>query len=125
MTFEQFKAGRVKVADVAVAYRWTDSSVEGEPVLSQSGWVYPTGLFITDVGHDWPESVQREGAHHLVMGNEERVSDDLDALERILFASYETEIAEDELAAGNAASRAAAEAYGLRVNPRIAAAGLA
>lgn len=123
MTFDEFRRARVKVADVSVGGRWTDTAPEGDPVLSRAGWIYPTGLFIEDVGHDWPKDAQLEGAHHLAISNMEWISDDLSHLERILYNAYRSEIV-DDLAAGNAAAMEVARTMGQEANVRIVAAGL-
>lgn len=127
MTFEEFRAARVKVSDVSIEGRWSDSAPEGEAELSRAGWIYPTGFFIVDVGQDWPAHCQAEGAHHLILSNHEWLSDDLGHLERILYDSGEGELdgeAADDVVVGDARARIAAEAHGVKVNELIAAASL-
>lgn len=127
MTFDEFRAARVKVDDVSIEGRWSDGAPEGEMELSRAGWIYPTGLFIVDVGQDWPADAQREGAHNLILGNQEWLTDDLGALERILYDAHDFELADedpDDLVSGNARARTTATTHGLVVNHRIAAAKL-
>ena len=49
------------------------------------GFIYLGALYIEKVGADWPEKARQEGAYHLIIANQEWISNDLEALEKRLF----------------------------------------
>jgi hypothetical protein len=82
MTFEQFQASKTECADLGKRLeecRWDD-----EPIAS--GLVYAGDLYIERVGSHWPEKAKAEGKWYLLICNEEWISDDLESLERRLYA---------------------------------------
>jgi len=81
MTFEQFQSTRKWSDDLAAAVQsapWEDDAIA-------NGNLYLDCLFIEAVQPHWPEAVRAQGAWHLLIGNEEWVSDDLSALEQRLY----------------------------------------
>jgi hypothetical protein len=81
MTFEQFQSTRVHHDDLGAAL--ADAHWEGEPPAS--GFVYLNALYIEDVMDHWPDYTKEVGKYHLLIGNREWVSNDLENLERELY----------------------------------------
>jgi hypothetical protein len=71
MTFEQFQA--------------TKATVEGHGELEQSGLSYIDTLLIETVEDSWPDKIKAQGKYCLTIGNSQRISDDLESLERDLY----------------------------------------
>lgn len=88
MTFEEFTANRRGVPDISVAGRFC----EDPPELRDQGYVYPTGLYISQVGSHWPENARLAGNWHLAIGNQELIDYDLAFLERTLWQAFENEL---------------------------------
>jgi hypothetical protein len=55
----------------------------GEPAAK--GYLYLDALYIEEVLPHWPEAAKAEGKWHLIIGRNERITDDLEALERNLY----------------------------------------
>jgi hypothetical protein len=81
MTFEQFQSTRTASDDLGSVL--SDARWEGEP--NAKGNVYLGALFIEAVQPHWPEAARKQGAWHLLIGNQEWISDDLPSLERELY----------------------------------------
>jgi hypothetical protein len=82
MTFEEFQATRRRTDDIGAAIN--DARWEGEPPAK--GFLYlDDALYIEEVQPHWPETARKAGKWFLLIGNQERISDDLPALERELF----------------------------------------
>jgi hypothetical protein len=81
MTFEQFQAARRYCEDLGAAI--SDARWEGEPAAK--GYLYLDALYIEEVMPHWPEAAKAEGKWCLIIGRNERITDDLEALERNLY----------------------------------------
>ena len=81
MTFEQFQASRRHCADIGEQIK-QDMGVT-DPVV---GNVYLDGtLYIEGVRPWWPQEAREQGNWHLLIGNVEWISSDLEKLERKLY----------------------------------------
>ncbi len=81
MTFAQFQATKTHCDDLGA--KLSDAMWEGEPAAK--GNVYLDALYIGAVMDHWPEAARKQGAWHLLIGNCEWISDDLESLERKLY----------------------------------------
>jgi hypothetical protein len=80
MTFEEFKATRHVVPNLAAAHPEC-FGYEGRP-----GFLYlGTCLFIEIAGPLWPAKAREQGGFYLILNNDEYISDNLDELEKKLF----------------------------------------
>jgi hypothetical protein len=83
MTFAEFQATRRWCADLGKAIaeaRW-----QGEPPAK--GNLYLDGtLYVEEVQPHWPDATNARGKWHLLLERDEWVTDDLESLERKLFA---------------------------------------
>lgn len=90
-TFEEWQATRRFLPDASALgddgnnpyFRTEGGPVGPAPVLMYAG-EYMIGL----VTRHWPEPARSEGQFHLLLGNMELVTDDLDRLERELYDFY-------------------------------------
>lgn len=83
MTFKQFQATRIHVADLAAVI--ADARWDGEPV-KPSGYVYLCDFYIEDVKDHWPPTFRADGRYALQIANTHYLSHDLESLERHLYA---------------------------------------
>jgi hypothetical protein len=83
MTFEQFQASKTECPNLGE--RLDDARWEDEPTPA-SGLVYAGDLYIERVADHWPAKARTEGKWYLILCNEEYISDDLENLERKLYA---------------------------------------
>jgi hypothetical protein len=60
-----------------------DASWEGEPV---PGYLYLEALYIEEVQAHWPDAAKAQGKWHLLTERNESISDNLEKLERALYA---------------------------------------
>jgi hypothetical protein len=81
MTLKQFTEARTRSEDLGVIV--PEFEVRGQPPAK--GFVYPGWLVIEEVSAHWPESTKAQGRFYLLLGNWERVTDDLESLERDLY----------------------------------------
>lgn len=89
MTFEQFQATREVCSDLGKVLKdatWDDLP---EPA---TGYLYLECLYIDEVREWWPDAARQAGKWHLLLGRDEYITDDLEALERKL---YEFAVSED------------------------------
>jgi hypothetical protein len=83
MTFAEFQATRRWCADLGTAI--ADARWQGEPPAT--GNLYLDGtLYIEAVAAHWPDAAKARGKWHLLTERNETISDDLEALERDLYA---------------------------------------
>lgn len=80
MTFEQFQASRQHCPDIGEAIKQDMGVTEPVP-----GNLYLGSLYIEARQIWWPTEAREQGAWHLLIGNVEWISDDLDMLERRLY----------------------------------------
>jgi hypothetical protein len=83
MTFEEFQATRHFVPDLAKAL--PDYFNDAPDALPAPGYVYCDNLIIEEVQDHWPDNARALGRWYLMLGNWERISDDLSDLERHLY----------------------------------------
>jgi hypothetical protein len=62
-----------------------DASWEGEPVPAR-GYLYLEALYIEEVQAHWPDAAKAQGKWHLLTERNESISDNLEKLERALYA---------------------------------------
>ncbi len=82
LTFEAFQASRTECTDLGAAIsdaRWDDDPAPGK------GYLYLGSLYIEEVREWWPDRARSEGRWYLMLENTERISDDLESLERDLY----------------------------------------
>jgi hypothetical protein len=83
MTFEQFQATRAKCDDLSKAI---DDGMWDDCPIPATGFVYhDSTLFIEDVQDWWPQETKARGRYDLTLYNRQETSDDLAALERLLY----------------------------------------
>jgi hypothetical protein len=101
LTFEQFQASRTWCPDLPAVLtndNWGDPN-NGTPC----GWLYLGALYIEDTSAShWPPQCRAEGRWYLILGRDERITDDLESLERDLYAyatseGYDAPQTSDEL----------------------------
>lgn len=86
--FRAFQATREEHADL----RKVCDGTWGDEDKAPAGFAYLNGgLYIEKVGADWPEKARQQGAYYLIIGNQEWITDDLEALEKRLFGFAVTE----------------------------------
>ena len=88
MTFEQFQTTRTEASDLANAV--PDTFIDEDGALPQPGFVYLDVFYIERVTKDWPSAAQR-GAYHLLICNQEWITDDLQSLEERLYDYAQSE----------------------------------
>ncbi len=81
MTFEQFQATRRYSEDIGAAL--SDARWDGEPAAK--GNLYLDELYIEEMQPHRPEATKAQGKWCLLLDRDERISDDLEALERDLY----------------------------------------
>jgi hypothetical protein len=81
MTFEQFQASKTWCDDLP---NELVNSNEGE--RKPRGWLYVGSLYVEQVTNEWPENCRDEGGWYLLLERDEWITDDLEALERKLYA---------------------------------------
>ena len=83
MTFEQFQATRTDCDDLGAVLSdgfWDDAEKPAK------GFIYLGCLFIEKVQDHWPDASKAEGKYHLIIERSEWITDDLESLERRLYA---------------------------------------
>lgn len=84
-TFAEFQASRVEVPDLGTYFAdFNDASWSGGP--PGPGFIYMQDLYISQVTEDWPDAAREQGKYHLILGRDDWISDDLEALARRLHA---------------------------------------
>ena len=81
MTFAEFQATRRYSEDIGAVIN--DARWDGEPPAK--GYLYLDALYIEEVQAHWPDAAKAAGKWHLIRGRAERITDDLQALERDLY----------------------------------------
>lgn len=82
-TFETFQATKEWTDDLGTVLAddaWTD-----DPVPAR-GWLYLGSLYIDEVLAHWPDDCRSRGRWHLLIERDEWITDDLELLERKLYA---------------------------------------
>lgn len=82
MTFQEFVATRKWSEDIGCAI--ADERWAGEP--PPKGWLYLGKLYIEMTDEHWPEVARTHGKWYLILNRDETVTDDLESLERKLYA---------------------------------------
>ena len=82
MNLEQFRASREWCEDLRTAL--PDNAWEADQI-PPCGYVYAGSFYIDHVMPHWAEAARKRGAYHLQLGREEYVTDDVEALEWLLF----------------------------------------
>jgi hypothetical protein len=82
MTFEQFQASRRRSEDIGTAI--SDVHWEGGPPAK--GYLYLDVLYIEEVQPHWPEAAKTQGKWCLHIARDDWITDDLEELERKLYA---------------------------------------
>jgi len=83
MTFAEFQAARVWSDDLRASLPDVFNDEASSP--PQSGWIYAGSLYIEEVQDFWPDKARARGRWYLVLGNWDKISDDLAELERELY----------------------------------------
>jgi hypothetical protein len=82
MTFAEFQATRRWCEDLGEAI--ADARWQGEPPAK--GNLYLDALYIEEVQAHWPDAAKAQGKWHRLTERNETISDDLESLERNLYA---------------------------------------
>jgi len=94
ITFEQFVATRTWHDDLGAAL--SDARWHGEPAAR--GYTYLDALYIEEVQPHWPADARQRGRWHLLIGRDDWITDNLETLERRLYAFATSEGYCDEAA---------------------------
>jgi hypothetical protein len=82
MTLEEFRASKQEVGKAAlerVGYATDETGTDAK------GLMYHGGLIIEMASEGWSESARSQGAYYLIIERSEYISDDLAALEEVLY----------------------------------------